>query len=168
MKDNPSLKFAVIIGCLKITKESIFTGTNNFVSDSISSNRLDEYFGFTETDVTQILQDTGLSKHMTAIKTWYDGYHFGNMEVYCPWDVMNYVRDLQNDPKAAPAGYWKNTSDNAIIRSFIDYAGNSITKKLETLLSGQTVVQKVEENLTYDYLHASEEKMIQIPEISLN
>ena len=84
------------------------------------------------------------------------------------WDVMNYVRDLQNDPKAAPAGYWKNTSDNAIIRSFIDYAGNSITKKLETLLSGQTVVQKVEENLTYDYLHASEEKMIQIPEISLN
>ena len=81
LKDNPSLKFAVIIGCLKITKESIFTGTNNFVSDSISSNRLDEYFGFTETDVTQILQDTGLSKHMTAIKTWYDGYHFGNMEV---------------------------------------------------------------------------------------
>lgn len=159
LKDNPSLKFAVIIGCLKITKESIFTGTNNFVSDSISSNRLDEYFGFTETDVTQILQDTGLSKHMTAIKTWYDGYHFGNMEVYCPWDVMNYVRDLQNDPKAAPASYWKNTSDNAIIRSFIDYAGNSITKKLETLLSGQAIVQKVEENLTYDYLHASEENL---------
>ena len=159
LKDNPSLKFAVITGCLKITKESIFTGTNNFVSDSISSNRLDEYFGFTETDVTQILQDTGLSKHMTAIKTWYDGYHFGNMEVYCPWDVMNYVRDLQNDPKAAPAGYWKNTSDNAIIRSFIDYAGNSITKKLETLLSGQAIVQKVEENLTYDYLHASEENL---------
>ena len=143
LKDNPSLKFAVITGCLKITKESIFTGTNNFVSDSISSNRLDEYFGFTETDVTEILQDTGLSKHMTAIKTWYDGYHFGNMEVYCSWDVMNYVRDLQNDPKAAPAGYWKNTSDNAIIRSFIDYAGNSITKKLETLLSGQAIIQKV-------------------------
>ena len=159
LEDNLSLKFAVITGCLKIIKESIFTGTNNFVFDSISSNHLDEYFGFTETDVTQILQDTGLSKHMTAIKTWYDGYHFGNMEVYCPWDVMNYVRDLQNDPKAAPAGYWKNTSDNAIIRSFIDYAGNSITKKLETLLSGQAIVQKVEENLTYDYLHASEENL---------
>ena len=93
------------------------------------------------------------------MKTWYDGYHFGNMEVYCPWDVMNYVRDLQNDLKAAPASYWKNTSDNAIIRSFIDYAGNSITKKLETLLSGQAIVQKVEENLTYDYLHASEENL---------
>lgn len=159
LKDNPSLKFAVITGCLKITKESIFTGTNNFVSESISSNRLNEYFGFTETDVTQILQDTGLSKHMNAIKTWYDGYHFGNLEVYCPWDVMNYVRDLQNDPKAAPASYWKNTSDNAIIRSFIDYAGNSITKKLEILLSGQAIIQKVEENLTYDYLHASEENL---------
>lgn len=159
LKDNSSLKFAVITGCLKITKESIFTGTNNFVSDSISSNRLNEYFGFTEADVTQILQDAGLSEHMTAVKKWYDGYHFGNLEVYCPWDVMNYVRDLQNDPKAAPASYWKNTSDNAIIRSFIDYAGNSITKKLETLLSGQAIIQKVEENLTYDYLHASEENL---------
>lgn len=159
LKDNPSLKFAVITGCLRITKESIFTGTNNFVSDSISSNRLNEYFGFTETDVRQILQDAGLSEHMDAIKTWYDGYHFGNLDVYCPWDVMNYVRDLQNDPKAAPASYWKNTSDNAIIRSFIDYAGDSITKKLETLLSGQAIVQKVEESLTYDYLHASEENL---------
>lgn len=159
LKDNPSLKFAVITGCLKITKESIFTGTNNFVSDSISSNRLNEYFGFTDTDVTQILQDAELSEHMPAVKKWYDGYHFGNLEVYCPWDVMNYVRDLQNDPKAAPASYWKNTSDNAIIRSFIDYAGNSITKKLEILLSGQAIIQKVEENLTYDYLHASEENL---------
>lgn len=159
LKDNPSLKFAVITGCLRITKESIFTGTNNFVSDSISSNRLNEYFGFTETDVRQILQDAGLSEHMDEIKAWYDGYHFGNLDVYCPWDVMNYVRDLQNDPKAAPASYWKNTSDNAIIRSFIDYAGDSITKKLETLLSGQAIVQKVEESLTYDYLHASEENL---------
>lgn len=159
LKDNPSLKFAVITGCLKITKESIFTGTNNFVSDSISSNRLNEYFGFTEADVTRILQAADLSEHMEAVKKWYDGYRFGGLEVYCPWDVMNYVHDLQNDKNAVPASYWKNTSDNAIIRSFINYAGDSISKKLETLLSGQAIFQKVEENLTYDYLHASEENL---------
>lgn len=159
LKDNPSLKFAVITGCLKITKESIFTGTNNFVSDSISSNRLNEYFGFTEEDVQKLLHDTGLEKHLLEIKQWYDGYHFGDLDVYCPWDVTNYVHDLLINPNAVPESYWKNTSDNAIIRSFIDYAGSNITKKLETLLSGQPIVQKVEENLTYDYLHASEDNL---------
>ena len=159
LKDNPALKFAVITGCLKITKESIFTGTNNFVSDTISSNRLNEYFGFTDADVNALLHDSGLSSHMPAIKNWYDGYHFGDLDVYCPWDVMNYVHDLQINPNAVPASYWKNTSDNAIIRSFIDYAGSSITKKLETLLSGKPIIQKVEEDLTYDYLHASENNL---------
>ena len=86
------------------------------------------------------------------MKAWYDGYHFGDFDVYCPWDVMNYVFDLQNNPKAKPASYWKNTSDNAIIRSFIDYAGNSITKKLEALLAGKYIVQRIDESLTYDYL----------------
>ena len=159
LKDNPALKFAVITGCLKITKESIFTGTNNFVSDTISSNRLNEYFGFTDVDVNTLLHDAELSSHMPAIKNWYDGYHFGDLDVYCPWDVMNYVHDLQINPTAVPASYWKNTSDNAIIRSFIDYAGSSITKKLETLLSGKPIIQKVEEDLTYDYLHASENNL---------
>ena len=93
------------------------------------------------------------------IQSWYDGYHFGDSDVYCPWDVMNYLRDLQYNPKAKPASYWKNTSDNAIIRSFIDYAGSSITQKLETLLSGGYIVENVDENLTYDYLHSSEDNL---------
>ena len=159
LKDNDALRFAVITGCLRIAKESIFTGTNNFVSDTISSSHLNEYFGFTQEDVDQILKDADCLEHATDIKNWYDGYHFGDLDVYCPWDVMNYLRDLQRNPKAKPASYWKNTSDNSIIRSFIDYAGRSISRKLETLLSGGYIIQKIEENLTYDYLHSSEENL---------
>ena len=159
LKDNPSLCFAVITGCLRISKESIFTGTNNFVSDTITDSHLDEYFGFTQKDVDQLLADTDAQDHADNIKNWYDGYHFGDFDVYCPWDVMNYLRDLQRNPKALPSSYWKNTSDNAIIRSFIDYAGSSITRKLETLLSGGYIIQEINENLTYDYLHSSEENL---------
>ncbi|WP_448863652.1 AAA family ATPase [Dorea sp.] len=159
LKDNAALQFAVITGCLKIAKESIFTGTNNFVSDNITDSRFNEYFGFTQTEVDTILYDAGTTEHAEEVKTWYDGYHFGQFDVYCPWDVMNYMRDLQRDPKAAPAGYWKNTSDNAVIRSFIDYAGSNITKKLETLLAGGYIVQRIDENLTYDYLHSSEDNL---------
>ena len=159
LKDNDALRFAVVTGCLRIAKESIFTGTNNFVSDTISSSHLNEYFGFTQTDVDQLLKDADCLEHATDIKNWYDGYHFGDLDVYCPWDVMNYLRDLQRNPKAKPASYWKNTSDNAIIRSFIDYRGTKISQKLETLLSGGYILQKVEEDLTYDYLHSSEENL---------
>ena len=159
LKDNDALRFAVITGCLRIAKESIFTGTNNFVSDTISSSHLNEYFGFTQEDVDQILEDADCQEHAADIKNWYDGYHFGDLDVYCPWDVMNYLRDLQRNPKAKPASYWKNTSDNSIIRSFIDYAGRSISRKLETLLSGGYILQRIEENLTYDYLHSSEENL---------
>ena len=159
LKDNDALRFAVITGCLRIAKESIFTGTNNFVSDTISSSHLNEYFGFTQEDVDQILEDTNCQEHAADIKNWYDGYHFGDLDVYCPWDVMNYLRDLQRNPKAKPASYWKNTSDNSIIRSFIDYRGAKISQKLETLLSGGYILQKVEEDLTYDYLHSSEENL---------
>ena len=159
LKDNDALRFAVITGCLRIAKESIFTGTNNFVSDTISSSHLNESFGFTQADIDQILKDADCIEHAADIKNWYDGYHFGDLDVYCPWDVMNYLRDLQRNPKAKPASYWKNTSDNSIIRSFIDYAGRSISRKLETLLSGGYILQKIEENLTYDYLHSSEENL---------
>lgn len=159
LKDNPSLCFAVITGCLRISKESIFTGINNFVSDTITDSHLDEYFGFTQKDVDQLLADTDAQDRADDIKNWYDGYHFGDFDVYCPWDVMNYLRDLQRNPKALPSSYWKNTSDNAIIRSFIDYAGSSITRKLETLLSGGYIIQEINENLTYDYLHSSEENL---------
>ena len=159
LKDNDALRFAVVTGCLRIAKESIFTGTNNFVSDTISSSHLNEYFGFTQTDVDRLLKDADCQEHATDIKNWYDGYHFGDLDAYCPWDVMNYLRDLQRNPKAKPASYWKNTSDNSIIRSFIDYRGTKISQKLETLLSGGYILQKVEEDLTYDYLHSSEENL---------
>lgn len=159
LKDNTSLQFAVLTGCLKIAKESIFTGTNNLVSDTIVSSGFNEYFGFTESDVKKLLQDAEEEQHADDIKEWYDGYHFGKIDVYCPWDVMNYLRNLQREPLSKPASYWKNTSDNAIIRSFIDYAGSSITGKLETLMAGGVILQKIEENLTYDYLHSSEENL---------
>lgn len=159
LKDNPSLHFAVITGCLKIAKESIFTGTNNFVSDTITNSRLNEYFGFVQHEVDQLLLSADFTDKASAMKEWYDGYHFGTFDVYCPWDVMNYIRDIQRNPKARPASYWKNTSDNEIIRSFIDYAGSNITKKMEALLSGGYIIQRIDENLTYDYLHSSEENL---------
>lgn len=159
LKDNTSLKFAVITGCLQIAKESIFTGTNNFVTDTIANTGFNEYFGFTQQEVNKILEDTGTVQYAKQMKEWYDGYHMGEIDVYCPWDVMNYLRELQRNPKAQPVSYWKNTSDNAIIRSFIDFAGNSITDKMETLLSGRYILQDIDENLTYDYLHSSESNL---------
>ena len=159
LKDNTSLRFAVITGCLRIAKESIFTGTNNFVSDTITDSRLSEYFGFMQREVDQILKDEDIEDKADSIKEWYDGYHFGEFDIYCPWDVMNYLLELQRNPKAKPVSYWKNTSDNAINRSFIDYAGNSITKKLETLMSGGYIIQRVDESLTYDYLHSSKDNL---------
>ena len=159
LKDNDAMRFAVITGCLRIAKESIFTGTNNFVSDTISSSHLNEYFGFTQEEVDQILIDADQTDHAEDVKAWYDGYHFGDLDVYCPWDVMNYLRDLRKNPKIKPASYWRNTSDNAIIRSFIDYAGENIHEKMETLLAGGYIIQKIREDLTYDYLHSSEENL---------
>lgn len=159
LKDNQALRFAVITGCLKIAKESIFTGTNNFVSDTIRDSRYNEYFGFTQAEVDIILKDAACTEHAENVREWYDGYHFGEVDVYCPWDVMNYIRDLQHDIMAKPESYWKNTSDNAIIRSFIDYAGTNITKKMEALLAGDYIIQTIDENLTYDYLHSSEENL---------
>ena len=159
LKDHTSLQFSVVTGCLRIAKESVFTGTNNFVTDSITDSRYNEFFGFTQAEIDQILEDADAGKHAESVKYWYDGYHFGNVDVYCPWDLMNYLCDLQRNPEAKPDSYWKNTSDNAIIRSFIDYAGSSITKKLETLLAGGYIVEQIDESLTYDYLHSSEENL---------
>ena len=157
LKTNEFLQFAVLTGCLRISKESIFTGLNNFRVMSITDARFDEQFGFTDNEVRKLLEDYNMSMHYNDIKEWYDGYHFGKADVYCPWDVMNYLWDLTNKQNAKPVSYWKNTSDNAIIRSFIDYAGSGIQKKMEKLMAGDTIDQKIEENLTYDYLHSSEE-----------
>ena len=159
LKTNEFLQFAVLTGCLRVSKESIFTGTNNFVSNTITSSHLNEYYGFVQSEVDKILEDAGIKGKEEVIKKWYDGYRFGDADVYCPWDVMCYIDDLQKNSNAEPDEYWKDTSDNAIIRSFIDYAGTSITKKMETLMSGGYIVQRVDENLTYDYLHSSEENL---------
>ena len=159
LKDNTSLKFAVVTGCLKIVKESIFTGTNNFVSDTIQFSRFNEFFGFTQEEVCGLLKDMQAESRLEDVRSWYDGYHFGEYDIYCPWDVMSFLRDLQCDPEIPPASYWKNTSDNAIIRSFIDFAGGSITEKMEKLLAGDYIVQHLEEHLTYDYLHSSEDNL---------
>ena len=156
IKDNDHLKFAVITGCLKITKESIFTGTNNFVSDTISETRLNEYFGFTQAEVDRLLKDTGLTGHEEEMKEWYDGYHFGAFDIYCPWDVMNHVKNLCLNPDFRPVGYWKNSSSNSIIRSFINHIGDAVTQKLEMLLAGNYIVEKIETDLTYRELYASE------------
>lgn len=159
LKDNPFLRLAVVTGCLRIAKESIFTGTNNFITDTISDNRLDEFFGFTQEEVDRILADTQNISHSQEIKNWYDGYRFGSIDVYSPWDVMNHINALCLDPQAMPRSYWRNTSDNAIIRSFIDQAENDTIKQFEILLSGDKISQKIEEDLTYDYLHASAENL---------
>lgn len=159
LKDNPFLRLAVVTGCLRIAKESIFTGTNNFITDTISDNRLDEFFGFTQEEVDRILADTQNISHSQEIKNWYDGYRFGSIDVYSPWDVMNHINALCLDPQALPRSYWRNTSDNAIIRSFIDQAENDTIKQFEILLSGDKISQKIEEDLTYDYLHASAENL---------
>ena len=159
LKTNDALAFAVLTGCLRVSKESIFTGLNNFKVLAITDARFDEQFGFTEQEVLELLETYHLEEHQAETKEWYDGYHMGEIDVYCPWDVMNYLRELQRNPKAQPVSYWKNTSDNAIIRSFIDFAGNSITDKMETLLSGGYILQDIDENLAYDYLHSSESNL---------
>ena len=159
LKDNSFLHLAVVTGCLRIAKESIFTGTNNFITDTIADKRLDECFGSTQEEVDRILADTQNTSHSQEIKNWYDGYRFGSIDVYSPWDVMNHINALCLDPQALPRSYWRNTSDNAIIRSFIDQAENDTIKQFEILLSGDKISQKIEEDLTYDYLHASAENL---------
>lgn len=159
IKDNPSLKFAVLTGCLRIAKESIFTGTNNLVSDTISDTRLNEYFGFTQPEVDRLLRDTGLYSHREEIREWYDGYHFGAMDIYCPWDVMNYVNQLLQCPDAVPESYWENTSHNDIIRQFLNRTQFDVHEKFEHLLAGGYITEPVEEKLTYNVLTASEKNL---------
>ena len=159
LKDNMFLKFAVVTGCLRITKESIFTGLNNFTTDTILDNRYDEFFGFSQEEVDKFLEDTGLTGHAEEMKEWYDGYRFGDVDVYCPWDVVNHVNNLLIDPEIKPIGYWKNSSGNEIIRSFIDYSGPAITQKLEKLLSGEYIVENIQADITYDYLHSTEDNL---------
>lgn len=158
-KTNPFLKFAVVTGCLHIAKESIFTGANNFILRSISHKHYDRWFGFLEEEVVRILSDAGLSNQLAQMKRWYDGYRFGRREVYCPWDVVNYVNELLSDSGTFPANYWKDTSHNGIIRRFIDMKGMQVHDKFEILLAGGVIQEQLVVDLTYDLVHSNEENL---------
>lgn len=159
LKDNTSLKFAVVTGCLKITKESIFTGVNNFTTDTISDRRYNEYFGFTEEEVKKLLQDAGLEDRFELVKQWYDGYRFGTLDIYCPWDVLNYVNKVITQGIVNPENFWENTSGNGVIRQFLDKTEYDVTEKFETLLAGNYIKEAINENLTYDLMSSSEENL---------
>ena len=159
LKTNEYLKFAVVTGCLRIAKESIFTGTNNFTSYSVLDDRFSQYFGFTQGEVDTLLAVTGMSDKADVFKSWYDGYVIGNTSVYCPWDVASYVSALLYDPDAEPKNYWRNTSSNGVIRDFVNHSDWGIPDKFETIMNGGTITVTVSDELTYDTLHESEQNL---------
>ena len=149
-KTNDFLQFAVLTGCLRISKESIFTGLNNFKVYAANDLRYDEAFGFTNEEVKRLLADYHLEEHFAEVKEWYDGYHFGNADIYCPWDVINYVDDLVFDPKARPKAYWINSSGNDLVKRFIDKADMTTRDEIEELIAGHAVKKRIRMDLTYD------------------
>lgn len=151
LKDNPYLKLAVMTGCLRIAKESIFTGLNNLYVNTISDIRFDECFGFTEPEVDQLLADTGLTTYKPIIKDWYNGYRFGSKDIYCPWDVLNYVSDLQGTAGLAPKNYWSNTSSNDIIRQYLE-SNLNLNAQIEALLRGESITTDLSDDVTYHEL----------------
>lgn len=159
LKSNDSLKIGVITGCLRIAKESIFTGVNNFASYSVLDRKFSRYFGFTQEEVDLLLHAAGLEEKRNVFRAWYDGYVFGDEAVYCPWDVVNYVADLQYDKTAGPKNYWKNTSGNGIIRNFVERSDLQVEEKFETLMNDGTVIQTISDELTYDSLHETEDNL---------
>lgn len=159
LKTNLSLYFAVLTGCLRISKESIFTGLNNLKVMSITNVQFEEYFGFTDSEVKEILNYYGLMDHFDSIKAWYDGYRFGNQDVYCPWDVLSHCDNLRADPNARPEDYWSNTSGNAIVRRFIDLANGKTRDEIERLIAGETILKEINQELTYGELDNSIENL---------
>lgn len=156
LKSNRSLKFAVLTGCMRISKESIFTGLNNPKIRSIADVEFDEYFGFTDAEVRNLLQYYELMDHYDIVKEWYDGYRFGNIDVYCPWDVLNYCDTLRSNPDALPQNYWINTSSNDVVRAFIEQSDNGTTKReIERLVAGKKIEKEIRQELTYKDLYRS-------------
>lgn len=155
LKTNDSLQFAVLTGCLRVAKESIFTGLNNFKVLSIVDPRFDEHFGFTDVEVKKLLADYHLDRHFAEIKEWYDGYHFGEVDVYCPWDVINHVDLLRAKPDAKPQAYWINTSGNDMVKRFVDKADKTTQDEIERLISGEAIEKTVRLELTYDEVDKS-------------
>ena len=159
LKTNDSLQFAVLTGCLRISKESIFTGLNNFEVLSILNTQYDEAFGFTDGEVKQILEDYNLSDHYPDVKEWYDGYHFGNTDIYCPWDVIRYCKNLCADSAALPEDFWSNSSGNAMVRRFIDKADIRTKNEIERLIAGEDIEKDISQELTYDEIDKSIENL---------
>ena len=159
LKDNEFLQFAVITGCLRIAKESIFTGTNNFASYSVLDKSFSKYFGFTDGEVNDMLAAADRVARKNTIKEWYDGYVFGNSFVYCPWDVINFLSEIRKYPDARPKNYWKNTSHNGILLTFVKRTDFDVADKFETLLNGGMINQTISDALTYDTLHSSEDNL---------
>ena len=159
LKDNEFLQFAVISGCLRIAKESIFTGTNNFTSYSVLDERFSRYFGFLEDEVDTMLEAADRKEAAKEIKEWYDGYVFGNSYVYCPWDVINHISALRYKRTTKPKNYWKNTSHNGILLTFVKRTDFKVKGKFETLMNSGTIIQTITDELTYDTLHSSEDNL---------
>ena len=159
LKDNTALKFSVITGCLRISKESIFTGTNNFVADTIADERFSSFFGFTDEEVRKLLENTDNLEYFNRIKKWYDGYCFGKTEIYCPWNMLCYLNKLAFESESEPENFWENTSHNDIIRTFLSCEGMDVTDSFEKLLAGETIEVNITENLTYENLTDSEENL---------
>ena len=159
LKTNDALQFAVLTGCLRVSKESIFTGLNNFKILSITDSRFDEQFGFTDAEVKKLLEDYHLEHRFEETKQWYDGYHFGNADVYCPWDVINHVDRIKDDPKARPESYWINTSGNELVKRFIDKAGKTTRDEIERLIAGECIEKQLRLDLTYDEIDNSIENL---------
>lgn len=159
LKNNEFLEFSVITGCLRIAKESIFTGTNNFASYSVLDADFSEYFGFSEEEVEKMLLAADRQDKADLIKEWYDGYIFGDSFLYCPWDVMNYMSALKKRENAKPKNYWKNTSHNGILLTFVKRTDFKVRGKFEILMNGGTITQTISDELTYDTLHSSEDNL---------
>ena len=156
LKTNASMQFAVLTGCMRISKESIFTGLNNMRILSVSDVQFDEYFGFTDREVWDLLSYYEASERYDVIKEWYDGYRFGEVDVYCPWDVVNYCDKLRTDPEAQPENYWSNTSSNDAVRHFIEMSDKATTKReLEKLVAGEVIRKEIQPNLTYKDMYDS-------------
>ena len=155
LKTNEFLQFAVLTGCLRISKESIFTGLNNFKVMSITDSRFDEQFGFTDEEVRKLLSDYDMDSHFDEVKEWYDGYHFGRADVYCPWDVINHVDHLRDDGDAKPQTYWINSSGNSLVRRLINRADSSTKDEIERLIAGEAIEKVIRQDLTYDEIENS-------------
>ena len=159
LKTNDSLNFAVLTGCLRVSKESIFTGLNNFKILSITDTRFDEQFGFTDTEVRKLLSDYHLEDRFEEVKEWYDGYRFGKADVYCPWDVVNFVDRVKDDPEARPEAYWINTSGNDLVKRFIDKANKTTKNEIERLINGEAIEKELRLDLTYEEIDQSIENL---------